>query len=139
MGEKMATQPTTTNDSKWMGILETAKYMIVSTYHVGALARNGLITRKHGTNGHYIYDVVSCDKYMKSQQQKQIDKQNAILAQLNGKHARPTSKSCKRMIKKIQNDDELTMDEQNTFIALINKYEHEWDVAYAISHHVTTK
>ena len=129
----------TNNVNEWMGILETAKYMIVSKYHVGALARNGLIVRKHGSNGHYVYDVASCDKYMKSQQQKQLDKQNAILAQLDGKHSRPTTKSCKRIIKKIQNDDSLDNDAKNTFITLVNKYEHQWDVAYDISHHVTKK
>ena len=132
-------KPTTNNVNEWMGILETAKYMIVSKYHVGALARNGLIDRKHGTNGHYVYNVASCAKYMESQQQKQLDKQNAILAQLDGKHARPTTKSCKRIIKKIMDDNTLDETTKQSFIALVNKYEHEWDVVYTKSHHVTNK
>jgi len=131
-------KPTNDNDT-WVGILECAQHMIMSKYHVGALGRNGLITRKHGPNGHYVYSLASCDKYMQSMEQKQLDKQNAILAQLNGKHARPTTKSCKRIINKIIGDNDLDEKTKNMFIAIINKYETQWDDAYNKSHHVTNK
>ena len=137
MGITMATngkitKTVITDDTIWRDAKYAALYIGVNKRQIGKLCRDGNTfpnARKHPQSGAWTIpdnDVTNARITLELERRAKIE-----LSFQTGARPRPTTSSCNRIRKKIENDDTLDHDTRKLFVSRINAYQKIWDTRYA--------
>ncbi len=125
-----------TKTEKWIGVKSASRAL---TQRVGAIR---LMCRgEHKRYGGFEHvaktdtgawaipmrDIVAMRKHIKSVDSARIEKQLTG----TGSRMRPTTASCRRIRKRVTNDNTLSDENRKLFVERIDMYETEWDATYA--------
>lgn len=119
------------DDTIWRDAKYAALYIGVNKRGIGKLCRDGNMfpnARKHPQTGAWAIpdnDVTNARIVFENERRAKIE-----LSFETGQRMRPTTASCKRIRKRVSNDDTLTDGEKTMFMHRIDVYEREWDTKY---------
>ena len=125
------TKTVITDDTIWRDAKYTALYIGVNKRQIGKLCRDGNMfpfAMKHPQTGKWTIpdnDVTNARITIENERRAKIE-----LSFESGQRMRPTTASCKRIRKRVSNDDTLNDDMRKLFTSRIDAYEREWDTKY---------
>ena len=136
MGYTMAhngkiTKTVITDDTIWRDAKYAALYVGVNKRQIGKLCRDGNMfpnARKHPMSGKWTIpdnDITNARITIEIERRAKIE-----LSFQSGQRMRPTTASCKRIRKRVMNDDQLNADQITLFVSRIDAYEKQWDAKY---------
>ncbi|GAG07720.1 unnamed protein product [marine sediment metagenome] len=126
------TKTVITDDTIWRDARYAALYVGVNKRQIGKLCRDGNMfpnARKHPHTGKWTIpdnDVTNARITIENERRAKIE-----LSFETGQRMRPTTASCKRIRKRVSNDDTLTPDQIALFVSRIDAYQKTWDAKYA--------
>ena len=115
----------------WRDAKYAALYVGVNKRQIGKMCRDGDTfpnARKHPQSGVWTIpdnDVTNARITLELQRRAKIEQSFE-----SGQRMRPTTASCKRIRKRVGNDDQLTAEQRKLFASRIDAYEREWDIKY---------
>ena len=120
---------------QWLTLSDVVRATIRSPQHIRRLIRAGTLKTKRGDDGRtLLISRDSLDDYLKSVEQKMDDRRERLLASLEGRHERPTTRSVKRIRSKVLRDATLTTELRQAFLEALDRYQAEWDARYRDKH-----
>lgn len=115
----------------WRDAKYAALYIGVNKREIGKRCRDGETfpnARKHPQTGVWTIpdnDVTNARITLENERRDKIERSFE-----SGTRMRPTTASCKRIRKRVLNDDTLNDAQRKLFAGRIDVYQHEWDVKY---------
>jgi len=120
------------DNTVWRDAKYAALYIGVNKRQIGKMCRDGNTfpnARKHPQTGKWTIPDNDITNARITVETERVAKINASFE--TGTRMRPTTASCKRIRKRVENDDTLTAEQITLFTSRIDAYEKTWNVKYA--------
>lgn len=118
------------NSEKYTTVREGVKICLVTPLHLRNLLRKGKVRGKLDSHGRWLVELESLMEYTEEKEKRYQERIRRIKSGENPSNVRPTVSTVNRMVKKINEDTKLTVDQKRLFISTVNRYGDEWTNEY---------